>query len=127
VTFTGMLTGSLKYAALAAASIYVAPSYSEGFSMSVLEGMASGLPCVITTGCNFPEAATANVAHVVDIDAEAIANALNQCLQFPQQAKEMGTRARQLIFEQYTWDSIAKKMIQVYTAIIQNKPISILS
>ncbi|MCJ8279697.1 MAG: glycosyltransferase, partial [Rivularia sp. ALOHA_DT_140] len=45
VTFTGMLTGSLKYAALAAANIYVAPSYSEGFSMSVLEGMASGLPC----------------------------------------------------------------------------------
>ncbi|NET86035.1 MAG: glycosyltransferase [Moorea sp. SIO1F2] len=127
VTFTGMLTGSLKYAALAAASIYVAPSYSEGFSMSVLEGMASGLPCVITTGCNFPEAATAKVAHVVDIDAEAIANALSQCLQFPQQAKEMGTRARQLIFEQYTWDSIAKKLIQVYKSIIQNQPISILS
>ena len=56
VTFTGMLTGSLKYAALAAASVYIAPSYSEGFSMSVLEGMASGLPCVLTTGCNFPEA-----------------------------------------------------------------------
>ena len=70
-----MLTGSFKYAALAAAKIYVAPSYSEGFSMSVLEGMASGLPCVITTGCNFPEAAKANAAYVVDIDADAIANA----------------------------------------------------
>ena len=123
VTFTGMLTGSFKYAALAAAKIYVAPSYSEGFSMSVLEGMASGLPCVITTGCNFPEAAKANAAYVVDIDADAIANALNQCLQSPQQANEMGTRARQLIFEQYTWDSIANKLIQVYTNIIQNKPI----
>lgn len=123
VTFTGMLTGSFKYAALAAAKIYVAPSYSEGFSMSVLEGMASGLPCVITTGCNFPEAAKANAAYVVDIDADAIANALNQCLQSPQQANEMGTRARQLIFEQYTWDSIANKLIQVYTNIIQNQPI----
>ena len=127
VTFTGMLTGSLKYAALAAANIYVAPSYSEGFSMSVLEGMASGLPCVITTGCNFPEAAKANAAYVVDIDADAITNALNQCLQSPQQAKEMGTRARQLIFEQYTWDSIAKKLIQVYTAISQNQPIPTLN
>lgn len=127
VTFTGMLTGSLKYAALAAANIYVAPSYSEGFSMSVLEGMASSLPCVITTGCNFPEAAKANAAYVVDIDADAIADALNQCLQSPQQAKEMGTRARQLIFEQYTWDSIANKLIKVYTAIIQNKPIPILN
>ena len=123
VTFTGMLTGSLKYAALAAANIYVAPSYSEGFSMSVLEGMASGLPCVITTGCNFPEAAKANAAYVVDIDADAIANAFTECLQSPQKAKEMGTCARQLIFEKYTWDSIAKKQIQVYKAIVKNQPI----
>ncbi|NEQ84896.1 MAG: glycosyltransferase, partial [Moorea sp. SIO2I5] len=122
VTFTGMLTGSLKYAALAAASIYVAPSYSEGFSMSVLEGMASGLPCVITTGCNFPEAAKADAAYVVDIDAEAIANALTQCLQFPQQAKEMGIRARQLIFEQYTWKRIAANLIDIYQAILHQKP-----
>ncbi len=121
VTFTGILTGSLKYAALAAANIFVAPSYSEGFSMSVLEGMASGLPCVITTGCNFPEAAKANAAYVVDINADAITNALTKCLQSPQEAKEMGTRARQLIFEQYTWDSIAKKLIQVCTPIIKNK------
>ncbi len=127
VTFTGMLTGSLKYAALAAANIYVAPSYSEGFSMSVLEGMASGLPCIITTGCNFPEAAKANAAYVVDIDADAITNALIQCLQSPQQAKEIGTRARQLIFEQYTWDSIAKKLIQVYTTIIKNQSIPTLN
>jgi glycosyltransferase involved in cell wall biosynthesis len=121
VTFTGMLTGSLKHAALAAASLYVAPSYSEGFSMSVLEGMASGLPCVFTTGCNFPEAATANAAHVVKINADAIATALLQCLSNPQQAKEMGDRAREFIFQNYTWERAAERLIQVYTAIINGK------
>ncbi|MDV2998468.1 MAG: D-inositol-3-phosphate glycosyltransferase [Chroococcopsis gigantea SAG 12.99] len=114
VTFTGMLTGPLKYAALAAASIYVAPSYSEGFSISVLEGMATGLPCVITTGCNFPEAETHKAALVVDIDADQIANSLLWCLQNPQQAKAMGDRARQFIFEKYTWESIASEMERVY-------------
>ncbi|MBD2201170.1 glycosyltransferase [Calothrix sp. FACHB-1219] len=123
VTFTGMLTDSLKYAALAAASIYVAPSYSEGFSMSVLEGMASGLPCVITTACNFPEAATAKAAHVVDINSDAIANALIDCLTNPEEAKIMGDRARKLVFERYTWENIASQMKQVYTNIIENKPI----
>ena len=121
VTFTGMLTGSLKLAALAAANLYVAPSYSEGFSMSVLEGMASGLPCIITTGCNFPEAATAQAAQVVEINADAITNALIQCLSQPQQAKSMGDRARQFIFDNYTWENAAKKLIQVYTAIIEGK------
>jgi glycosyltransferase involved in cell wall biosynthesis len=123
VTFTGMLTGSIKYAALASARLYVAPSYSEGFSMSVLEGMASGLPCVITTGCNFPEALAAQAAYVVNIDADEIANALIECLSNPQQAKEMGDRARQLIFEKYTWNRIASNLIEVYTAILKQEPI----
>ncbi|MEH2374713.1 glycosyltransferase [Nostoc sp.] len=118
ITFTGMLTGAMKYAALAAANIYVAPSYSEGFSMSVLEGMAAGLPCVITTGCNFPEAAAAGVASVVDINSDQIANALIEFLKQPLQAKDMGDRARQFILENYTWDSVALKLISVYQDII---------
>lgn len=122
VTFAGMLTGKLKFSALVAANLYVAPSYSEGFSISVLEGMASGLPCVITTGCNFPEAATANVAHVVDINVDAIANALIHCLNHPQAAKNMGDRAREFIFKNYTWDGAAEKLVKVYQAIIHKKP-----
>lgn len=124
VTFTGMLTGSMKHAALSATSAYVAPSYSEGFSMSVLEGMASALPCVITTGCNFPEAAIAKVAHVVEISSDAIANALIDCLSNPEQAKAMGDRAREFIFEKYTWDKIASQLQQVYSNILQQKPVS---
>ena len=118
VTFTGMLTGELKKSALSAANLYVAPSYSEGFSMSVLEGMASGLPCVITTGCNFPEAAQAQAAKVVDIDAEAIASAIIDCLNYPQQAKIMGDRAKEFIFQNYTWDIVAQKLIQTYQNVL---------
>lgn len=118
VTFTGMLTGKIKYAALAAASIYVAPSYSEGFSMSVLEGMAAGLPCVITTGCNFPEAGEVEAAYIVKVDADEIADKLIYCLKNPQSAKETGDRARQLILSQYTWENIATKLTANYTTII---------
>ena len=122
VTFTGMLKGELKLAALAAASLYVAPSYSEGFSMSILEGMASGLPCVITNGCNFPEAAAAKVAHVVDIDVESIADALLNCLGNPEQAQEMGLQARQFIWDNYTWNRSAQKLVDTYQYILGNAP-----
>ena len=120
VTFTGMLIGNLKAAALAASDLYVAPSYSEGFSMSVLEGMASSLPCVITTGCNFPEATNAQAAHVVGMTSDAIANALLRCLNHPDEAKAMGDRARQFILENYTWDKIAVQMKQVYIDILKS-------
>jgi glycosyltransferase involved in cell wall biosynthesis len=119
ITFTGMLTGQQKLAALAAAQVFVAPSYSEGFSMSVLEGMAAGLPCILTTGCNFPEAGAAGAAYVVDINEDAITQALQDCLQNPLQAKEMGDRARDFIFKHYTWSIVAQQLKQVYTDIME--------
>lgn len=117
VTFTGMLTGDIKKAALAAASAYVAPSYSEGFSMSVLEGMAAGLPCIITKECNFPEAATAGVAHVVELDSAMIADKLCSTLSNLPQSRQMGLRAKEFVFGQYTWERIAKKLNQLYQTI----------
>jgi glycosyltransferase involved in cell wall biosynthesis len=123
VTFTGILSGDLKQSALAAATIYIAPSYSEGFSMSVLEGMASGIPCIITTGCNFPEAKLANIAHVVDINSNAIAKALADCLENPTAAKVIGERARQLVFDHYTWDKVSENLVDIYTAILKKQPL----
>jgi glycosyltransferase involved in cell wall biosynthesis len=79
------------------------------------------LPCVITIACNFPEAAAAKAAHVVNIDANDIANALMYCLSNPQEAKAMGDRAREFIFQNYTWDRAAQKLIEVYQAVINGK------
>ncbi|MBD1845996.1 glycosyltransferase [Cyanobacteria bacterium FACHB-63] len=118
VTFTGNLSGSLKHAALSAATAYIAPSYSEGFSVSVLEGMAAGLPCIITTGCNFPEAQSEKAAYVVEINAEAIADALINCFSDLQAAKLLGQRARQLILNRYTWDQVAIQMMDLYREIL---------
>jgi glycosyltransferase involved in cell wall biosynthesis len=123
VTFTGMLTGELKQSALSAATLYVAPSYSEGFSMSVLEGMASGLPCILTKGCNFQEAELAQAAYVVNIEASSIATALINCLRNPQQARSLGKTAQTFVFQNYTWDSIAEKLIQVYAHITNHPPL----
>ncbi|MEO0769643.1 MAG: glycosyltransferase [Cyanobacteria bacterium J06649_4] len=118
VTFAGMLSGDLKQAALSAADVYVAPSYSEGFSMSVLEGMASGTACVITTGCNFPEAVAADAVHAVDVDARAIGDALMKCLQDEEAAIALGKRARRFVFENYTWQQSAQKLMASYTSVL---------
>jgi len=119
-TFTGLLTGSLKHAALAAASVYVSPSQSEGFSVSVLEAMGSGLPVVITTGCHFPEAAQAEAAIEVPVEVEAIAHALLHCLQNPHWAKAMGDRAQHLICHHYTWDAIARQFQQIFEHLVRS-------
>lgn len=121
VTFTGMLTGRLKHAAFAAAQLYVAPSYSEGFSLSVLEGMGAGLPCIITTGCNFPEASTAKAAWVVEPNAQAITDALIECLTQPQASQQTAERGRQLILQRYTWESITENLLQAYRSLLHTE------
>jgi len=118
VTFTGMLTGELKYAALAAASLYVAPSYSEGFSMSILEGMAAGLPCVFTEGCNFPEAKAAEAAYVVPVDSQAIAEALLKAFRNPEQSQRIGANGQKLILDHYTWKKSAQSLATTYQQIL---------
>ena len=90
--------------------------------MSVLEAMAAGLPSVITTACNFPEAAAANVALEVPIDATAFADALATLIENLPAAREMGQRARKFILQNYTWDEAARKTHQVYTAILNCQP-----
>ncbi|WNZ44008.1 glycosyltransferase [Leptolyngbya boryana CZ1] len=119
VTFTHMLTGALKQAALAAAEVFVLPSYSEGFSMSILEAMATGLPCVITKQCNFPEASNFRFATVVDAAAETLSEALLMQLRDRATAAQMGERARQYILQHYTWNQIATTLGHHYQKIVQ--------
>ncbi len=46
--YLGFISGDEKIKQLKSASLFVLPSYTEGFSMSSLEAMAAGLPVIVT-------------------------------------------------------------------------------
>ena len=52
VTFTGMLTGDAKWAALRAADVFALPSHQENFGIAVVEALASGVPVLISDKVN---------------------------------------------------------------------------
>jgi glycosyltransferase involved in cell wall biosynthesis len=52
VTFTGMLTGTLKWGAFAAADVFVLPSHQENFGIAVVEAMACGTPVLVSQEVN---------------------------------------------------------------------------
>jgi glycosyltransferase involved in cell wall biosynthesis len=68
VTFTGMLAGRDKLAAFAGSDVFVLPSYSENFGMTVLEAMACGTPVVVTNKVGISREVAKNHAGVV-VDA----------------------------------------------------------
>jgi len=118
-TFTGMLEGAEKLAALRAASVFVLASYTENFGLAVVEAMAARVPLVISDRVNIcREVAAAGAGIVVPCDASRVAGAIEQVLEDPVRAREMGARGRRLVAAKYTWDSVARQMLAVYAEIL---------
>jgi len=120
-TFTGMLAGSQRLAALSRADIFLLPSYSEGFSMALLEAMICGLPVVITRQSCFPEVAEAKAGIVIESDPDQLAEALISLLDDPQLRKKMGANGHRLAMERFTWDKVADQMVQLYEDVLKGK------
>lgn len=118
VTFTGMLTGEMKLAALASADVFALPSHSEGFSMAILEAMAAGCPVVITEACNFPEVAEFNAGFVIQPDETQLIGKLKRLLSDENLRCAMAGRARALVGEFYGWNKIARQLIERYREVL---------
>jgi glycosyltransferase involved in cell wall biosynthesis len=52
VTFTGLLTGDLKWGAFHSADAFILSSYQENFGIAVVEALACGLPVFISNQVN---------------------------------------------------------------------------
>jgi len=116
VTLTGGLFGPMRLAALGAAAVFVLPSFSEGFSLAILEALACRLPVLITPGCNFPEVAQSAAGLEVQPNADDTERGLRQLLSMADRERAaMGANGRAMIESQYTWDAVARRMVELYS------------
>jgi poly(glycerol-phosphate) alpha-glucosyltransferase len=118
--FTGPAYGDAKRKLLAGADLFVLPSFSEGFSMAVLEAAASGLPVLLTPECNFPELAQAGAALEREPNQEQCENALRRFFSMnDSERRSMGAAGHRLVHTYYTWPKVAAAMLAVYTWLLR--------
>jgi glycosyltransferase involved in cell wall biosynthesis len=119
VIFAGMLPESLKWSALAAAEVFVLPSQSEGFSVSIVEALGMGVPVIISRQCWFPEVAESSCGWMIEPDVNQIADLLTESLSISQAERaSRQINARNLVESRYTWSAVGKTMVQVYEWIL---------
>lgn len=121
VRFTGMVLGDDKLDLLARADLFCLPSVGEGFSMAILEALASATPVLISPECHFPEAQAAGAARIVPRQAESIARALVELLADAGQLQAMGRAGEALVRRQYSWEQIAARLTAVYEEGLQRQ------
>lgn len=118
VTFSGLLSEADKIAALADADVLVLPSYTEAFGIALLEGMASGLPVVVTDRVALaPVIRDAGAGLVVPADDEPLAEALSWLLADADLRRVLGRRGRRLVEISFSWTESARAFARLYAAL----------
>jgi glycosyltransferase involved in cell wall biosynthesis len=118
VQFTGAVTNPADY--LRAADVFVLPSVAEGMSNSLLEAMASALPCVVSgIGGNTDLIADGQSGRLVgEATSSAWSTTILEVLDDPATARRLGAAARQRVDEEFALRVVVDRYLDLYRRMI---------
>ena len=120
VIFTGMLLGQDKVSAYKDANVFVLPSYSENFGMTVVEALAMNLPVIISKEVGISEEVEkAKAGLVIEKNVNETAAAILKILKNPSLAITMGNRGGELVKNEFPFDKITERFINQYQDVVK--------
>jgi glycosyltransferase involved in cell wall biosynthesis len=115
----GFLGGDEKLAAMADADLFVLPSYSENFGLSVVEAMASCLPVVVSDQVAIHhEVAGANAGLVTACQVPPLAAALEALIGDPGLRRRVGDAGGRLAESRFSADAMTSAVLAMYQDIV---------
>lgn len=118
--YIGPLYGKDKYDAIESSDVFILPSFSEVFSLALLDAMACGKPCVVTEGCGVNSYIKNEFFISCPPTVKGISKAISDMISKRDRWVQMGKNARMLIEEELNWNKIAQVMIKNYKRIIRD-------
>lgn len=119
VTFAGHVNNEGKAQAFHSADVCVVPSFSENFCMVVAEALAHGVPVIASRGTPWSAIEGKQCGVWANNSAESLAEAITRIRSMP--LAEMGWRGWEWMAAEYSWDSVASKMLRVYEQMVSGQ------
>ena len=124
VQLVGAIEGEAKWNLYRISDLFVLPTFSENFGIVVAEALAAGLPVITTKAAPWSDLVTHQCGWWIDVGVDPLVETLNKAMALsPGERQAMGQRGRQLIEQNYTWEQTARKLMDVYEAILNDRPI----
>jgi len=103
------------------ADIFITTSVSDGTPVSVLEAMASGLPCIATSVGGIPEWIDNGITGLLvrPGSSEQVADAILSLARDPVLRKRLGDAARDVIVRNGQWDTLMAQAEKDYLALVE--------
>lgn len=120
IEFCGALYGKKKLQAYRDAELFVLPTYSENFGMVVAEALAAGTPVIVSKGAPWVELEKHAAGRWIEIGLDSLIVALEEMLsRSPEELIAMGQRGRVWMGKDYSWQVVAKMLVDTYRWILQ--------
>ena len=103
--------------------LFISPTYAEGFSNTILEAMASGLPIVSTRTVGVVDCLEddVNAALVTPGDIDALARAIQRMIHEDAYRIRLAQRAYEDVISQYSWPVVAQQLEGIYNAMMHQE------
>lgn len=120
VVFRGPLFGKEKLRTYRAASLFVLPTHSENFGLTVSEALAAGTPAIVTRGAPWAGLAEQGAGWWIEIGTEPLTACLEQALSAPpERLRDMGRVGHEWMKRDFSWNRIGAQFSTTYRWLLE--------
>lgn len=124
VEFSDPLYGEAKWSAYRAAELFVLPSHSENFGITVAEALAAGTPAIVTRGAPWSELDHHEAGWWINDGVEALAAGLKKAMALPpEELARRGANGSAWMTREFSWSSIGSRMDRTYRWLTEGGPV----
>jgi glycosyltransferase involved in cell wall biosynthesis len=115
VEFCGPVYGEGKLRIYREAELFVLPTHSENFGMTVAEALAAGTPAIVTRGAPWAALEQHGAGWWIEFGVDPLVACLEEALSRPrEELAARGRRGREWMMHEFSWERVGVMMDQTY-------------